>query len=215
MKRKALLFVLSGPSGAGKSTFVQGLLSQFAELHFSVSATTRPRRANERDGREYHFLEPAEFQRRVDGGEFLEWAEVHGARYGTLQSEVRSSLDKGNCVLLDVDVQGGVQIKRRVPDAVLVFLLPPSLEVLERRLRGRATDSEETIARRLHNAPGEVRALLQYDYVVINDEIESTLADIAAIYRAERLRRQRLVDAVGGTGFVDEYLKETARPFGS
>ena len=209
--RKPLTLVISGPSGAGKSTFVQGLLAQFgSELHFSVSATTRPRRQNEQDGREYHFLDEAEFTQRLQRGDFLETAHVHGSRYGTLTSEVQGALAQGKNVLLDVDVQGGVQIKRRQPDAVLVFLLPPSMQVLEARLRARATDSEETIARRLRNAPDEIRAMTHYDYVVINDDIQRTQVDLVAIYRAECLRRERLVDAAGGTRVVDEYLSEPA-----
>src|SRR5262245_59044641 len=159
--------VLSGPSGAGKSTFVAGLLQDFPDLRFSVSATTRPRRPHEVDGQDYHFLAEEEFQKRVGAGAFLEHAEVHGARYGTLEAEVSSTLRQGLSVLLDVDVQGGVHVKRRVPDAVLVFILPPSLQVLEQRLRQRGTEAEETIRRRLQRAPEEIRHLSDYDYVVV------------------------------------------------
>jgi len=214
VRRKPFVFVLSGPSGAGKSTFVPPLLQAFPELRFSVSATTRARRAHEEDGREYHFLTPAEFQRRVAAGEFLEHAEVHGALYGTLETEVRAGLEAGTSVLLDVDVQGGVQIKRRVPDAVLVFLLPPSLQVLEERLRRRATDGEETIRRRLRRAPDEIRRLAEYDYVVVNERLEATQEALVAICRAEGLRRQRLQDSRGGAEFVAEYLQGGARARG-
>ena len=206
MRGKPFVLVISGPSGVGKSTFVHLLLQSFPELHFSVSATTRACRRGEEDGREYHFLGDAEFRRRLAAGEFLEHAEVHGALYGTLESEVRRALDAGHSVLLDVDVQGGVQVKRRVPDAVLVFLLPPSMQALEQRLRGRQTEAEETIQRRLRRAPDEMRSLCEYDYVVVNDSLESTRADLEAIVRAERLRRGRLTDDTGG--LAGEYVKE-------
>ncbi len=210
MRRKPFVYVLSGPSGAGKSTFVSPLLQAFQDMRFSVSATTRPRRAHEVDGREYLFLSAAEFRRRVAAGDFLEHAEVHGALYGTLETEVRSGLDAGACVLLDVDVQGGVQIKRRLPDAVLVFILPPSLQVLEQRLRLRATDAAETIRRRLQRAPDEIRRLVEYDYVVVNAELDATQEALFAICRAEGLRRQRLQDSQGGSDVAAEYLKASA-----
>ena len=148
----------------------------------------------------------------MDAGAFLEHAEVHGSLYGTLRTEVQSALDAGHCILLDVDVQGGLQIKRKVSDAVLVFLLPPSMQELERRLRQRKTDSAETIQRRLARAPDEIRCLVEYDYVVINDKRESTVADLVAIVRAEGLRRGRLADDAGGPDVVGEYLKEAAKP---
>ena len=207
MQRKPFVMVLSGPSGAGKSTFVAGLLQTFAALRFSVSATTRSRRPHEKDGHDYHFLARAEFERRVAAGEFLEHAEVHGERYGTLQSEVASTLGKGASVLLDVDVQGGLSVKRRLPDAVLVFLLPPSLQVLEQRLRERGTEAEATIRRRLQRAPDEIRCLPEYDYVVVNEAREETREALCAIYRAESLRRERLQDDAGGADVVGAYLR--------
>ncbi|MFQ5600575.1 MAG: guanylate kinase, partial [Candidatus Krumholzibacteriia bacterium] len=154
------------------------------------------------------------FDRRLAAGEFLEHAEVHGALYGTLEPEVRSALDAGRSVLLDVDVQGGLQIKRRLPEAVLVFLLPPSIDVLEQRLRGRGTETEETIRQRLMRAPEEIRCMSQYDYIVVNDVVKDTQADLDAVFRSEGLRRERIVDASGGADIVAEYLRETARPFG-
>jgi guanylate kinase len=208
LQRSPYVLVISGPSGAGKSTFVQSLLQAHpGELHFSVSATTRQRRGNEQDGRDYHFLSDAVFDERLADDDFLEWAEVHGCRYGTLHSEVDRALAQGRSVLLDVDVQGGVQIKRRLPEAVLVFLLPPRLEDLEARLRTRNTDSTDTIERRLKKAPDEIRSLREYDYVVINDDIEETRRKLEAIYIAESLRRQRL-HGEAGADVVDEYLKK-------
>lgn len=215
MQRSPYVLVISGPSGAGKSTFVQSLLEAHRDaLHFSVSATTRKRRGNEQDGREYHFLSEAVFDERLAGDDFLEWAEVHGCRYGTLHSEVEGALRQGRSVLLDVDVQGGVQIKRRLPDAVLVFLLPPRLEDLEARLRARNTDSQDTIERRLKKAPDEIRSLREYDYVVINDDVDETRRKLEAIYVAEGLRRQRL-EGDEGTDVVEEYLKNTERMKGA
>jgi guanylate kinase len=165
------------------------------------------------DGREYWFLSEAEFRARIAADAFLEHAEVHGQRYGTLRSEVEAAHAAGRSVLLDIDVQGGIRIKQREPGAVLVFVLPPSMRVLEDRLRARGTDGEETIARRLRNAPDEIRSLMGYDYVVVNESLEPALADLEAILAAERLRRSRLVDEAGGPGFVEGYLRESAEPF--
>jgi guanylate kinase len=212
VRRNPFVLVISGPSGAGKSTFVRLLLERCPELRFSVSATTRPRRDTESDGREYHFLSDAEFERRVQAGEFLEWAEVHGARYGTLRSEVFPALAAGHCPLLDVDVQGGVRVKEALADAVLVFLLPPSMLELERRLRERKTESEERIRRRLQRAPEEIRCLPSYDYVVVNEALATTQTELEAIVRAERLRRGRLTDDSGSPDVAAEYLREWARP---
>jgi guanylate kinase len=211
LQRSPYVLVISGPSGAGKSTFVQSLLQAHPqELHFSVSATTRQRRGREQDGRDYHFLTDAVFDERLAADDFLEWAEVHGCRYGTLHSEVEQALRQGRSVLLDVDVQGGLQIKRRLPEAVLVFLLPPSLEDLEERLRARNTDSPETIDRRMKKAPDEIRSLRQYDYVVVNDSVDDTRSKLEAIYVAEGLRRHRL-RSEAGVDFVEEYLESRER----
>ena len=212
VRRQPFVLVVSGPSGAGKSTFVAMLLRRFPDLQFSVSATTRPQRPGEVDGREYHFLSETEFLRRVDAGEFLEHAGVFGDRYGTLRSEVFPALAAGRLPLLDLDVQGGVRVKEQIPEAVLVFILPPSMAVLEARLRGRQTESEERIQRRLQRAPAEIRHLDAYDYVVINDQVATTEAELEAIVRAERLRRARLTDDAGGPGVAAEYLGESARP---
>jgi len=182
-------------------------LQAFPSMRFSVSATTRARRGHDEDGREYHFLSPEEFRRRLQAGEFLEHAEVHGSLYGTLESEVTGALQSGQSVLLDVDVQGGVQIKRRLPEAVLVFILPPSMQVLEDRLRRRGTDSDETIRRRLARAPEEIRCLHEYDYVVVNEAMAETQEALFAIGRAEGLRRERLQGEGGGGDVVADFLR--------
>lgn len=211
MRRKPFVLVISGPSGAGKSTFVKRLLER-TDMKFSVSATTRTQRPGETNGKDYHFLGAAEFEARVAAGDFLEYAEVHGSRYGTLRSEVFPALDAGQCPLLDIDVQGGLRVKRELPDAVLVFLLPPSMRALEERLRGRKTESEDKIQRRLGNAPDEIRCLSQYDYVVVNQAVDPTFRELESIVTAEGLRRTRLVDDAGTPAVAEEYLKESARP---
>ncbi|MEQ1833895.1 MAG: guanylate kinase, partial [Candidatus Eisenbacteria bacterium] len=159
------IFVLSGPSGAGKGTLLAYLFQHRPDCVFSVSATTRPRRSTEVEGREYLFLSRDEFERRRDAGEFLEWAEVHGNLYGTPVSEVDARIREGKVVVLDVDVQGGASMRRVRPDAVSVFVYPPSLGALEQRLRSRGTDAPEVIEHRLGNAPGEIAQWLHYDYV--------------------------------------------------
>lgn len=212
MRRQPFVLVISGPSGAGKTTFVRHLIERFPDLVFSVSATTRAQRPGEADGREYHFLGAAEFEARVGAGEFLEHADVHGARYGTLRSEVFPAMAAGRYPLLDIDVQGGLRVKHKMPDAVLVFLLPPSMQELQARLRGRQTETEERVQRRLQRAPDEIRCLSQYDYVVVNATREQTQADLEAIVQAERLRRSRLTDDGGGSDVADEYLRESSRP---
>ena len=212
MRRKPFAIVISGPSGAGKTTCVQRLMQRFEDLRFSVSATTRPKRAGETDGQDYFFLDEVGFRARVEAGEFLEHALVHGARYGTLRSEVQRTLDAGHGVLLDVDVQGGVEIKRTLPESVLIFVLPPSMEELERRLRRRSTETEETIQRRLRTAPDEIRQLVEYDYVVVNEKIEVAERELETIVAAERLRRSRLTDESGQGDPVAEYLGEAPRP---
>jgi guanylate kinase len=212
VRRNPFVLVISGPSGAGKSTFVRLLLERFPVLRFSVSATTRGMREGEMAGREYHFLSDAEFERRVQAGEFLEHFVVHEARYGTLRSEVFPILAAGGCPLLDVDVQGGLRIKQALPDAVLVFVLPPSMQELERRLRERQTETEERIQRRLARAPEEIRQMSQYDYVVVNETVDATQAQLETILAAERLRRTRLTDDAGTPDVAGEYLREWARP---
>ncbi|MFA4943570.1 MAG: guanylate kinase [Lentisphaeria bacterium] len=185
--------VLSGPSGAGKSTVCRQLLAT-QPLHFSVSCTTRPPRPGEQGGRDYHFLSRAAFEAAIAADEFLEHAEVHGNYYGTLRAEVEPHLERGADVLLDIDVQGMRQVRERATAtlagrrAVYVFLAPPSLAELERRLRTRATDPEEAIRRRLANARRELAAWAEYDFLVVNDQIEAAVAELAAIIRAARCR---------------------------
>jgi guanylate kinase len=193
LKRRGLLFVLSSPSGAGKTTIARMLLSQDEGISLSVSATTRPMREGEVDGRDYHFVTDAEFDRMVESGAFLEWAHVFGRRYGTLRTEVVRSIENGCDVLLDIDWQGTQQLKQVDPDIVRVFILPPSMKELERRLRARGTDSDDVIQGRMERAAGEISHWAEYDYVLINEEADACLAKVQAILDAERLKATRRI----------------------
>jgi guanylate kinase len=183
--------VISGPSGVGKSSFVQELLGAGLNLEYSVSATTRTRRPHEVDGRDYVYLNREEFRRRIEAGEFVEWAEVHGELYGTLRSETERRLDAGRNVLLDIDVQGGRAVRKVYRDGVFIFVLPPSLASLEERLRGRGTDSDERIRLRLENARREIALVTEYDYAVVNDDLKAALDRVASIIVAETCRASR------------------------
>ena len=189
--RRSFLVVVSGPSVAGKSTVVDSILKRSSRLVASVSVTTRPPRGEERDGVDYFFVARDEFERRRDAGAFLEWAEVHGNLYGTPAAFVSRTLDEGMSVILEIDVQGGMLVRDRHPQAVLIFIMPPGLETLRERLRGRATDDDEIIRRRLEGAARELSFYGRYDYIVVNDDIERCVDDCAAIIRAEGLRRER------------------------
>jgi guanylate kinase len=192
---RRFVVVISGPSGAGKSSFVKALLrGNGGDLVYSVSATTRAKRAHEADAKDYFFLTRDEFQRRVEAGDFVEHAQVHGEMYGTLRSQIEQVLDSGRNVLLDVDVQGGQAVRGVYPDAVLIFVLPPSIEDLEERLRARGTDREDRIKVRLENAQREIALMREYDYAVVNDDLETATRKVLAIVEAERCRASRRVD---------------------
>lgn len=186
------LLVLSGPSGAGKGTLVERLVAERRECVFSISATTRPRREGESDGVQYEFVTPEEFERRRAAGLFLEWAEVHGHLYATPTQFVDQQVRAGRVVVLDVDVQGGASVRRARADAVSVFIWPPSVDALRRRLRARATDASDVVERRLANAPGELAQFVEYDYLVVNDVLELAVERLVAIVDTERARVKRL-----------------------
>lgn len=186
-----LLVIISAPSGTGKTTVLGRLISQLANARFSISHTTRPKRPEEIEGRDYYFVDDATFDHMVASDEFVEWAVVHGHRYGTSRKEIKRLLSEGHDVFFDVDFQGGRSLMRTFPDAVSIFLLPPSLIEVRRRLENRGTEDEATIAVRLRNARVELAAAQEYQYNVINDDVDRCVNDILAILRAERLRAFR------------------------
>ena len=190
------VFIISAPSGSGKSTLVHRLLKTVPGLTFSISYTTRPPRPSETDGVDYIFISRAEFERRLGHGEFLEYAEVFGNYYGTNRATFEKAADEGRDLVLDIDVQGARQLKVAIPEAISIFVLPPSRDVLEQRLRARSQDTEEVIRRRLKGAAEEVRNYTQYDYVLINRELEDSAARLTSIVKAERLRKARMEEEV-------------------
>lgn len=193
--RPGLLLVLSGPSGVGKNTVLNALIAENPQVRYSTSATTRPPRSGEVHGQHYFFLSEEEFARRVASGEFLEWAVFCGHRYGTPRPYVEQSLAAGYHVVLDIDVQGAKRVREAMPQAVFVFLLPPSWEALEQRIRARGTDREEAILRRLTSAREEIAALSEYQYVVWNREVGVAVRELEAILTAETCRTKRLDQA--------------------
>lgn len=193
-KRLGIMFILSAPSGAGKTTLYNGLRRIYPDLALSVSCTTRARRPGEVDGRDYRFLSEAQFERLRRRGAFAEWARVHDYFYGTPKAALQRCVAAGRDILLDIDVQGARQIKRLFPEAVSIFLLPPSLSELKRRLAARGTDGAEIIQRRLANAQGEIGEIIHYDYYVVNREVEKAVGDLAAIVTAERQRISRVME---------------------
>jgi guanylate kinase len=181
------LYVVAAPSGAGKTTLVRLLLEREPEVQLSISFTTREPRPGEQNGREYHFIDSGDFRAMIDAHEFLEWAEVHGNFYGTSKKWIADRLAAGADVLLEIDWQGAQQVRKLFPEAIGIFILPPSMEELTRRLTGRGTDSREVISRRLAAAQAEMRHVGEFDYVIINDQLEPALEDLRAVVRASRL----------------------------
>lgn len=186
------VFIVSAPSGSGKSTLVSRLLAGDPGLRFSVSYTTRQPRGHEVEGQSYHFVTREDFEAMIARGEFLEWAEVFGNYYGTHQGVLEEAQATGKDLVLDIDVQGARQLKNKVPEAVTIFVLAPSRQILEQRLRARGEDRDDVIARRLRDAAEEIRRYKAYDYVVINRELEESDATLGAIVKAERTRRTRI-----------------------
>ena len=184
----AKLFIISAPSGAGKTTLCKALLNRFPDLRYSVSSTTRPPRKGETHGRDYFFMDKETFERKLRRGLWAEWAKVHGNYYGTSDEFLSECLEKGFDVLLDIDVQGARQIKERYPDSVTVFVMPPSMEALRKRLESRATDSEEVIERRLRDAKKEIAQRDLYSHVIVNDRLDEAVArliELVSEYRSE------------------------------
>jgi guanylate kinase len=190
------VFIISAPSGSGKSTLVARLLRRFPDITFSVSYTSRPARGAEIDGKDYHFVSRAEFERMIERDEFLEWASVFGNYYGTHRGVLEAARCQGRDLVLDIDVQGARQLKDKIPEAVTVFILAPSRQILEQRLRARSEDRHEVIARRLRDAAEEIRRYEAYDYVLINRDLAQSDEILSAIVCAERVRRCRMEDQI-------------------
>lgn len=182
------IYIVVAPSGAGKTSLVSALLQAEPAVELSISYTTRAARTGEVDGQHYHFVDHATFQSMIAAGDFLEYAEVYGNFYGTSVRWLQSRLEEGRDILLEIDWQGAEQVRKVFPEALGIFILPPSIEELERRLRGRGTDTEEVILRRLASARSEIDKVAEYDYIVVNDDFERARLDLISIFRARRLR---------------------------
>ncbi len=185
MKNRNIV-VISGPSGSGKSTMILRLMQKYPELIFSVSHTTRPPRGSEEDGKNYHFVSRQAFMEMVDKNQFVEWADVYGNFYGTSYSEIESKSQSGKCLVLDIDVQGARNIKKRFPEALLIFVIPPSMEELRRRLVNRDKTVDANMERRLTIAREEVKQYRQYDYIIVNDQLDQAFNALDAVYTAFR-----------------------------
>ena len=212
IERRGLMFVLSSPSAAGKSTIARLLLERYKDIRLSVSVTTRPRRASEVDGVHYHFLSMKRFEQMREHGELMEWAEVHGNFYGTPRDPVEEGLARGEDILFDIDVQGTLQLYETARDDVVsTFILPPSIKEMKSRLERRAEDSSDAIRLRFNSASTEMHRWRDYDYVVINDDLEMAFTHVGAILQAERLKRTR---RFGLEMFVDGLVEDVLREIG-
>jgi len=198
--------VIAAPSGAGKTSIARALVERHGDVVFSVSATTRPPRGYERDGVDYYFVDDAGFDRLIADGELIEWAVVHGRRYGTLRRAVSRALERGQTVVLDIDVQGARQIREAFPEAVLVFIVPPSAEELGRRLVFRGSEAAAERQRRLENARRELTAAGEFDYVVVNDDLETAVSALESILAGERCRTARIEDLAETLDRLDREL---------
>lgn len=193
---KGNLIIISSPSGGGKGTLIKEILKNLPDIGYSVSYTTRPSRAGEIDGRDYFFVTVAEFERLIETGEFLEYAEVHGNFYGTSVRQILAETTAGRDVILEIDVQGAENVREKIPEAVNIFILPPSFEVLRQRLVARKTEKREDLELRLHNSYGEVRHYNDFEYIIVNDELTKAANNLQSIVLAERMKRDRQADFI-------------------
>lgn len=191
MKNLGRLFIVSAPSGAGKSTLCNKLLSKYPNVHYSISYTTREVRGTEVNGKDYHFIDIDTFKTMINNDEFIEWAEVHGNFYGTSKKVIEDAINNGQDIILDIDIQGAIQLKKKLGEAVFVFITAPSIVELQKRLEDRGTDKSETINKRLKNATKEIEYYIHYDYLIINDNVDKAFSQLEAIYLAEKLKAKR------------------------
>jgi guanylate kinase len=199
MNREGVLYVVSAPSGAGKTSLCKEIIDIFPNLRHSVSYTTRTPRPGEEHGRDYFFVGQEEFSRMVAAGEFAEWAEVHGNFYGTSLATLKESRAQGIDLILDIDCQGARQLKGRFEGGVYIFILPPNIAELRRRLENRSSDTQEVIERRINNAAGEIREARWYDYIIVNDDFQLALEQLKSVLLAEQCRTSRLLEGLAGT----------------
>jgi guanylate kinase len=195
-KEQGLLLVVSAPSGTGKTTLCKELLKVVRDIHFSISYTTRAPRRGEKNGKDYHFITKQEFKDKIDRGEFVEWAENYGNLYGTSFQEIRSCLDKNMDILLDVDPRGARAIKEQYTNGAFVFILPPSIDILRKRLTGRGSEKDDVIKVRLNKAMDEIKEVVWYDYIIFNETIQSSVDMLRSIYMAEKNKRTRLMEKI-------------------
>ncbi len=193
---KGLVFVVSGPSGSGKSTLCREMIRQFPNLRFSISHTSRPMRPGDQEGKDYYFVSAEEFQRMIDHGDFEEWAMIYGHHYGTSRKALETMVTEGYDVILDIDGQGARQLREKKISAVYVFILPPSVAELERRLSRRKTEDPEVLRERLGKARAEIEEARMYDYVIVNNELPNALEKLKAVIRAESCRQERMMDVL-------------------
>ena len=205
MNNRGFPLIISAPSGAGKTSICYEVLRRVDDAEYSVSVTTRDRRPNERDGVDYHFVTPEEFEEMVERGELAEWAEVHEHMYGTLKAKLSGAVERGKVVVLDIDGQGAKSLKKSYPDSVLIFIFPPSPKDLQERLSNRGTNNVRTIRKRLEGAPQEVENVDLYDYVVVNEDFEESVKSIVHIIEAEKCALERM------RSFIEKYSEELAR----
>ena len=203
---QGFIVVITAPSGTGKTTVIRELIERGSRLRYSVSATTRPRRSAEVHGSDYFFFSEQEFDEKLEKGLFAEWAEVHGYRYGTLKAQIEDILKQGGHVMMDVDVQGARHLREIYPDGLFIYLMPPSMKELKARLNRRGTEDEASFEQRLNDAVAEIESLTAFDYLVVNDELENTVDEIAGIIHSEELKIRRISDP---TKKIRDYLEET------
>ena len=193
---KGIFIVVSAPSGAGKTTICREVLKAFPEIAYSISYTTRPMRPGEENGKDYYFVSETEFRKKIEAGDFAEWTEKFGFIYGTSMEAMQKVLDQGKNMLLDVDTEGARNLKNRFPEGVFVFILPPSLEELRKRLTGRGSENENDMSVRLEKARDEIREVFWYDYIILNDQVENAIDQLKTIYLAEQNKRERVLPKV-------------------